>query len=291
MSSSVEEFLTFLEHAERSPLTIINYRCDLRAFAAWYEETNGEAFEPSKVTPTDLREYKQAMVVRLGFKPASINRKLATLKSFLKWATDSGLVADGIAHKVPRFEREARPGPRWLDRREQNALLRALEHGGSDRDLSIVKLMLNTGLRVHELCGLLWSDVTMTERKGVLVVRSGKGRKRREVPLNLDARNALEAAGFRLYAGQRVPVFYGQRGPLTPRGVQSMMERYASGINAEITPHALRHTFCKNLVNAGVGLEKVAALAGHENMQTTRRYCEPSMKDLEGAVALIGEDR
>jgi integrase/recombinase XerC len=170
-------------------------------------------------------------------------------------------------------------------------LLRTLENGGSDRDLSIVKLMLNTGLRVHELCGLLWSDVTMTERKGVLVVRSGKGRKRREVPLNLDARNALEAAGFRLCAGQRVPVYYGQRGPLTPRGVQSMMERYASGINAEITPHALRHTFCKNLVNAGVGLEKVAALAGHENMQTTRRYCEPSMKDLEGAVALIGEDR
>ena len=291
MTNSIEAFAAHLSQAERSPLTIVNYRCDLRAFAAWFAETNGETFEPSKITPTDLREYKQAMIVRLGLRPASVNRKLATLKSFLKWAADSGLVADAIAHKVPRFEREARPGPRWLDRREQSALLRALERGESDRDLAIVKLLLNTGLRVHELCGLEWSDVTMTERKGVIVVRSGKGGKRREVPLNLDARNALEAAGFRLHAGERRAVFHGQRGPLTPRGVQSMIERYASGIDAEITPHALRHTFCKNLVNAGVGLEKVAALAGHENMQTTRRYCEPSMKDLEGAVALIGEDR
>ena len=52
----------------------------------------------------------------------------------------------------------------------------------------------------------------------------------------------------------------------------------------------LRHTFCKNLVNAGVGLEKVAALAGHESLETTRRYCTPSLKDLEHAVELIGEE-
>ncbi len=55
-------------------------------------------------------------------------------------------------------------------------------------------------------------------------------------------------------------------------------------------PHAvLRHTFCKNLVDAGVSLEKIAALVGHESLDTTRRYCEPSHHDLEKAVNLIGE--
>ena len=54
-----------------------------------------------------------------------------------------------------------------------------------------------------------------------------------------------------------------------------------------VSPHTLRHTFCKNLVDAGVGLERVAALAGHESLDTTRRYCMPSLRDLEKAVELI----
>ena len=63
--------------AERSPLTIKNYRSDLRAFAAWFEATNGDPFKPAKITPTDLREYKPWMVTPCGFKPKRVNRKLA----------------------------------------------------------------------------------------------------------------------------------------------------------------------------------------------------------------------
>jgi integrase/recombinase XerC len=54
--------------------------------------------------------------------------------------------------------------------------------------------------------------------------------------------------------------------------------------------HSLRHTFCKNLMDAGVSLKKVAALAGHETLETTRRYCQPSRHDLTLAVELIGEE-
>lgn len=78
---------------------------------------------------------------------------------------------------------------------------------------------------------------------------------------------------------------------MTPRGVESMLSKYVQGTALEdVSPHSLRHTFCKNLVDAGVGLEKVAALAGHENLETTRRYCSPSHHDLEQAVELIGEE-
>lgn len=291
MPDSLKRFAKYLAHSERSPLTIRNYLCDLEAFTRWFNETNGEEeqLDPAKITPTDLRQYKQWLVVQRGLKPNSTNRKLASMRTFLRWATEVELITSGSAVKVPKFERQERAGPRWLDKPEQHALLRAVERGGVVRDIAIINLLINTGLRVEELCALHWADVKLTERKGMLVVRRGKGGKRREVPLNRGARQALLTVGYQSHAGKRTPVFTGQRGPLTPRGVQNMFAKYVAATGLDASLHSLRHTFCKNLINAGVGLEKVAALAGHENLETTRRYTEPSLKDLEQAVELIGE--
>ncbi len=78
---------------------------------------------------------------------------------------------------------------------------------------------------------------------------------------------------------------------MTPRGIESTLRKYVKQTDLEeVSPHQLRHTFCKNLIDAGVGLEKVAALAGHDNLETTRRYCTPSEQDLAAAVELIGEE-
>ncbi len=139
------------------------------------------------------------------------------------------------------------------------------------------------------MCSLRWSDIKITSRKGRLIVRSGKGGKRREIPLNKDARKVLEDLGYSNHKGKKEAIFMGQRGPMTPRGVESMFRKYVAHTELdEVTPHKLRHTFCKNLIDAGVSLEKVAMLAGHENLETTRRYCSPSDHDLEAAVELIG---
>jgi integrase/recombinase XerC len=292
----IESFARFLVQAERSPLTIKNYRGDLDAFAAWFERANAEAMAPAKVTPTDLRQFKRWLVEQRKLKPSSVNRKLATLKSFLTWAAAAGISpglpvpAQGRSWSGPRPVPQERPGPRWLDRREQNALLRAVERAGKSRDLAVVRLLLNTGLRVHELCALMWKDVTLSERKGLLTVRQGKGGKHRQVPLNQDARDALTALGYPRHAGEEAVILQGQRGSMTSRGVQSLLARYGPLARLEdLSPHALRHTFCKNLIDAGVGLEQVAALAGHESLETTRRYCTPSRLDLERAVERIGE--
>jgi len=286
-----DDFAQSLEQSERSPNTIKNYLCDLDAFARWFETERKEELTPTKITPTDLREYKQFLTQKLALKPQSINRKLSTLRSFLSWAVHAELLPD---HRIPRFPKavqEKDRGPQWLDRHEQHALLRTVERGGLHRDLAIVKLLLNTGLRVSEVCGLTWGDIKITDRKGSLVVRTGKGRQRREVPLNKDARNALLSIGYLDKAGTQSYVFIGQRGPMTPRGVESMLKKYVHLAELDdVSPHSLRHTFCKNLIDAGVGLEKVAALAGHENLETTRRYCEPDHHDLEAAVELIGEE-
>ena len=280
---SIQPFLDHLRCAERSPLTVRSYVSDLAGFSAWFEAANGDVLAPALVTPTDLREFKAHLLQR-QLRPSSVNRKLAALKSFLGWAAEAGMIP--AAPKMPRQERQGRLGPRWLDRREQNALLRAVERGGSARDIAAVQLMLQCGLRVAELCALVWADVVISDRRGTLTVRSGKGGKRRTVLMNADARAAVIALGHLREVEGADAVFAGQRGPLTVRGVQKTLEKYSHGKSGTdgVSPHDLRHSFCKNLVDAGVGLPEVAALAGHESLETTRRYTEPSLKDLERAV-------
>lgn len=291
MFNIIEHYIKYLESCERSPLTIKNYLCDLQAFWRWFMDVNHiEEFDPVKITPTDLREYKRHLISSQKLKPTSTNRKLASLRAFLKWARDAELVPSIQPLKIPKFEKLESHGPRWLNRLEQNALLRAVERNNNERDIAIVRVLLNTGLRVHELCTLIWQDIKLSDRQGTLTVKRGKGGKWRQVPLNKDARNALLQIGYKQYAGSVEPIFTGQRGRLTPRGVQNVLSRYAKILGLALSPHTLRHTFCKNLVDASVTLEKVAALAGHDNLNTTRRYIEPSLKDLQRAVELIGED-
>ena len=77
--------------------------------------------------------------------------------------------------------------------------------------------------------------------------------------------------------------------PLQSRGIQERLQKLGRLADVPVTPHVLRHSFAKNLINAGVGLEKVAALLGHSSVAVTQRYTTPSEMDLEEAVARIGD--
>ncbi len=283
----INAFIQHQQAADKSVLTLKNYRCDLNGFAQWFQEANSETLRIQKITPTDLRQYKRYLNQR-GYKPQTINRRLCSLKYFLEW----GWEAKKISYRFPppKLVKQQRAAPKWLDKQAQHALLRHMERHASPRDIELVKLLLNTGLRVNELCRLTWQDISVAARKGHLVIRQGKGHKYREVPLNKTARQALLNLGYHQYAGTAQAVLLGQRGALSPRGIQLMLKRQLKGTDlADLTPHQLRRTFCKNLVDAGVGLEKVAVLAGHESLDTTRLYCQPSLSDLNEAVDKIGE--
>jgi integrase/recombinase XerC len=122
-----------------------------------------------------------------------------------------------------------------------------------------------------------------------VIVRSSKGNKYREVPLNLHARKAVQ-----LYLDGARPVtthpqvFIGQRGPLTERAVQLVVRKYADLAGLEdVTPHTLRHSFGKMLVDEGERITVVAALLGHENLKTTMLYTQPGREDLAAAVAKL----
>ena len=94
-SDLIERFVRFLAQAERSPLTVKNYRGDLGAFAAWFEQINGEVMAPAKVTPTDLRQFKRWLVEQRNLKPSIVNRKLATLNQTI--AQSLGLSPEVLA--------------------------------------------------------------------------------------------------------------------------------------------------------------------------------------------------
>lgn len=283
----IKSYITYQKSTDKSPATLASYQSDLIQFAIWFESINGVEMNLGNITPTDARQYKQHLI-DLDLRPPTINRRLLSLKYFLEWGWDTKKIK--YRFPLPKTVKHSQSMPKWLTRTQQNQLLRHIEQYANVRDAAIVKVLLNTGLRVNELCHMKWSHITMSERKGKLLVNAGKGCKYREIPLNKDARLALFNLDYTIHAGSDVFVFNGQRGALSPRGIQLMLNRlHLPGVLGVISPHQFRHTFCKNLVDAGISLEKVAALAGHERLDTTKLYCQPSFADLSEAVEKIGE--
>ena len=285
MPHYIEQFISYLESLDRSPNTIHAYTIDLQQFEKWFERVNGDEVQPKRITPTDIREFKHYLLEDEELAPSSVNRKLASLRAFLKWSRAENEIED-----IPRFPQsveQVSSAPKALDRTEMHALVRAVERYGDSRDQAIILTLLHTGLRVNELSELNLSAVEMSKRKGKLVVRSGKGQKYREVPLNLEARRAIGE-----YLNERVEdnepaVFVSQRGSrLGTRGIQDVVSKYGKMAELEnLTPHTLRHTFCTNLLRSGkADIVTVARIAGHSDISTTSIYTQPAERDLENAV-------
>jgi integrase/recombinase XerC len=283
----IERYVEHLTSQDKSQSTIISYRSDLYLFAKWFEQVNHEELKAHTITPTDLRAYKQYLI-DYPFKPMTINRKISVINLFVIWLLDTDRIKSRIP--LPKLVKLTQTAPKWLDKNQQHFMLRHLEKHGNERDLAIVRLLLNTGLRVNELISLQWSDVSLSTKKGMIHIRYSKAARYRDIPLNKDARFALTALGYSSKSKSSEPIFEGQKARLDVRGVQLLLKRRFKHTDLDfISPHILRHTFCKNLMNAGVSLEKVALLAGHESLDTTKVYCQPSFNDLTESVERIGE--
>lgn len=296
---SLEDFRQYLEASGRSPLTVQGYLRDLGDLARWYRDTSGQELRPQALSPLDVREYRQHLVQVRRLSPATVNRRLAAIRAYCRFHRARGAMSldptEGVSGLV-----EQEHAPRWLSRQEVSRLLRTLEttiNGAKTeawrrqgiRDRAIVYLLLHAGLRVGELRALELEDLELGERTGQVVVRWGKGGKRRTVPLSGAARRALrewlevrpEGPSRRLFLGKGAK-------ELTPSGVQRRLQELGRQAGVELTPHTLRHTCAKRLVDAGVSLEKVAAILGHESLDTTKVYLTPSLADLQEAVDRVG---
>lgn len=258
------------------------YSEDLVDFSRWFEECNGQAVIPALVTALDLREYQSHMLAVRGLKPATVNRRLEALRSWLRWAKSTKNIQD-LPH-FPRRASEPRGAPKSLGKLEEARFLRALERVGNPRDNALVALLLHAGLRVGEAIRVRSNEVETSERKGRVVVRAGKGMKRREVPLGAEARVLLSPWLLKMKTGEWL--FPGQNsGHLSVRAAQDVIRKYAYMAHLEgVTPHTLRHTFATRLLRSGKDIVVVATLLGHSRLDTTARYTRPGWSDLERAV-------
>lgn len=300
----LDEFQAYLLTEDRSPVTVAGYLGDVRLFALWYEEHYGEALTPDALTNEAVRGYKQHLLNQAA-KPKTINRRLAALAAYAHWLEQAGYVRNARNPvQGVKAVKETTLAPKWLDKKQRAALLRAVDEEVEGavrryprlrlmylRDAAIVKLILFAGLRVGEIIQLRMSDIILDERKGSVIVREGKGTKRREVPLNTKARKAI-LDYLRIRPDVEMDdLFLGQRNEgVHSKTIQRAVLRFAikAGLK-NVTPHILRHSFAKALIDAGVSLEKVATLLGHSNLNTTRIYTTPGEEDLEDAVEKINQ--
>jgi len=283
----IDEFSAFLSEQGRSPITIQGYVSDMSLFARWYAEEHGEEPTFETLTAPAVRAYKQHLLDRKA-KPKTVNRPLAALAAFAAWASQAGYMKErNPAQGVTGIKPDTTLAPRWLDEKQQVALMKTIDDQVEiairryprlsithRRDAAIVHLILSTGMRVKEVVELCLSDVLLTERKGTVIVRQGKDGERREIPLNAQARKSLQD-----YLNVRPEVetnsfFVGQSNDgIQDKTVQRAVKRFteAAGMG-DVSAHMLRYTFAKSLIDKGLPLEKVALLLGHNNLNTTQTY-------------------
>lgn len=292
----LQKFQDYLTQQDRSPATVRGYITDLTVFSRWLKR------DLSTLKPADVREYR-AHLQKNGAAAQTVNRKLAAIAAFGSWAVQVGVLSANPAIHIRSVE-TVPLAPKWLDKKQRSAFTLAMRDNLQKaklryprlwllrlRDAAVITLLLHTGLRVSEAANLRLADLLLSERKAALTVQAGKGGKQRQVPINSEARRLLEEwLSVRPEVGSEM-LFIGQRGePMQVRSVQLGVARVAdlAGLQ-EVTPHTLRHTFAKSLLDNGVSLEKVAALLGHESLDTTRLYVTPGEKDLQEAVAGLVE--
>ena len=282
----VADYQEYLEQTGKSTNTVKAYVHDVGAFASWFEQTTGDEFAPGIVDPREIIDYRGHLLQR-GSSPATVNRRLVSLRRYFLWAKKQGMTSDtpfDMLERV-RVKEQKDVAPRWLTRNEQLALLRAVRQGENERDLAIIQMMLSAGLRISEVAGLNMSDIELNDRSGWVYVRIGKGMKPRSIPLSVHVRNALQAYLKIRPDSDEDGLFLGQRGPLSEWGIHAIVKKYAYQARLEeVTSHTLRHSFAKNLVDTSTPLDQVATLLGHESLETTRIYTQPSERDLERAV-------
>ncbi|TWT66617.1 Tyrosine recombinase XerD [Allorhodopirellula solitaria] len=288
LSSTITRFLRYMAtERNASDLTIKAYREDLIGFAQWISGNEEGSTSVDALTPLHLRQFQSALQ-QADYAKTTISRKLASLRSFFKFAMREGTAKSNPA-KPLRNPRQNRKLPLVLSNDEIGRLLTtpSAHDPAGLRDRAILETMYSAGLRVSELVGLRDGDLDFSQ--GITRVR-GKGRKERISPLGSYAVEAIRSYAARRtrsakteILGQAAPVFVNRFGNiLTTRSVGRMLDKYiaAAELDTRTSPHTLRHSFATHLLDRGADIRSVQELLGHKSLTTTQIYTHVSATNL-----------
>jgi integrase/recombinase XerC len=296
----IEKFLDHLRFQQNaSPHTYRNYSSDLAQFIDYLTHSPGGdprlAPELEQIDNLTIREFLGALHERSN-KKSSIARKLATLRSFMRFLTIQGVIQANPA-KIVASPKQDELLPDYMTIKAVASLMETPDDGtdAGKRDRAILELLYGAGLRAGELMGLNLGDISLGER---LVRVVGKGRKERIVPFGAKAAEALESylsvRGKRTKVGkspgaQRARTLAGEAvflnfrgGRLTTRSVGNIVDRHVDQLaqRLKVHPHTLRHTFATHMLSAGADLRAIQELLGHESLSTTQKYTHVSVEQL-----------
>jgi len=297
--ASISKYLDYLRlQKNASPHTLRNYESDLAQFFYHLTHTpNGEerpAPELEQIDNITIREFL-GFLYQNGNKKTSVARKLATLRSFMKYLSVQGIIRTNPAKIVSSPKLDSRL-PDYLTLDSAAELIEAPDTSSDagKRDRSILELLYGSGLRVSELVGLNLGDISLGEG---LVRVVGKGRKERIVPFGSRAAEALHeylrVRGNSVRASTKAKskvskpsaeaLFLNRRGGrLTSRSIGNFVDRHSLKLPQKLKPHphTLRHTFATHMLSAGADLRSIQELLGHESLSTTQKYTHVSVEQL-----------
>ena len=275
MRGEVDRFEQYLREVKQaSENTVQSYRRDLMQMITYLEEK--EIREAAKVTKTSLHGYILHMEEQ-GKAATTISRMMAAMKAFFNYECMQACIRRNPAESLhaPKVEKKA---PVVLSVDQVSALL-AQPSGRTPkeiRDKAMLALLYATGIRVSELIGIQMEDINMNI--GFLVCRDGE--RERTIPFGRSAKAALEEylehARNDLLRGKGSDYFFVNctGGAMSRQGFWKIIKYYGekAGIEEDITPHTLRHSFAAHLIARGADMRAVQTILGHSDMATTQMY-------------------
>lgn len=287
MEELVVEYTTYLSSEKmKSHNTIDAYRSDVLNYI-YYLENVGNIHDIKDVTTEDVKKYL-GYLKKLGYTAASSSRALSTLKSFHKFLALERYTKTNptLSISAPKLDKKL---PTVLSVDETMRLLNILNDDTpyNARNRAMIEVMYGTGLRVSELVNLKLSELHLTSK---MISTTGKGSKERIIPINDYASKILRdyIIKFRPELLKRGKdqnyVFLNNVGdPLSRQSFFLILKRLAkeAGIDKEISPHTLRHSFATHLLEAGTDLRFIQEMLGHEDISTTQIYTHLSKQKIK----------
>jgi integrase/recombinase XerD len=257
----IEQFTVWLKNEGKSANTVTTYERELKKYQDWLQAERKTLAEFSQLEVQNYIHFLEEQ----GRSPVTTDKILGVIRTYSKF-----LKKPELTYEINIKTAEKKTEIESLSESQCDTLIKKVKEESNNRNIAIVYTLLHTGIRVSELCALDKSDVDL--EKSFIKVHSPTGDER-TIPLSEEARFYLQRYIETSQVQEALFVSRAQE-RLTERSIQYMLKKF------DVHPHKLRHTFCQQLVDKGVSIEIVSRLAGHKDINVTKRYSKSRIEQL-----------